>query len=119
MTLVDINERAIMLSDKNATQNNAECSIIHSDIFSDKSLNEKYFDIILTNPPFSAGKNICEQFISESYKHLNNNGSLQLVAPHNKGGASLKKKMQEIFGNSDEIAKKSGFRVYISIKMES
>ena len=39
---------------------------------------------------------------------------LQIVARHNKGGKTLMEKMDEVFGNVKDIAKKSGFRVYIS-----
>jgi 16S rRNA G1207 methylase RsmC len=40
---------------------------------------------------------------------------LQLVARHQKGGKMLEKKMQEVFGNTETLAKKGGFRVYLSV----
>ena len=116
MTLIDINDRAIYLSKKNCDENDAECAVIKSDIFSNPVLKDKKFDVILTNPPFSAGKKICIEFIKQSFEHLNKKGLLELVAPHNKGGESLKKVMVEVFGNVDELAKKRGYRVYISEK---
>ena len=72
------------------------------------------FDTILVNPPQTAGKDICFQIIDEAKNHLNNNGLLQLVARHNKGGSVLEKHMKEIFGNVEQIVKGSGYRVYIS-----
>jgi 16S rRNA G1207 methylase RsmC len=116
ITLVDINDRAIQVSKKNCDENYTECSVVKSDILSNPAFKDKYFDIILTNPPFSAGKKVCIEFIQQSFEHLNKKGSLQLVAPHNKGGESLKKIMLELFGNVDELAKKRGFRVYYSVK---
>jgi 16S rRNA (guanine1207-N2)-methyltransferase len=116
MTLSDINERAISLSRQNCNENSVECTVVKSDIFSSSKISGENFDAILTNPPFSAGKKTCMEFISQSFKHLKPNGSLQLVAPHNKGGASLKKFMMEVFGNVGELTKKSGYRVYISRK---
>ncbi|MGV8150713.1 MAG: class I SAM-dependent methyltransferase [Candidatus Woesearchaeota archaeon] len=116
VTMVDINERAVRISKENCELNNVSCEVMKSDIFSNPSMKEKIFDIILTNPPFSAGKKVCFNFIEESFKHLNKKGLFQLVAPHNKGGESLKRKMLEVFGNAGELAKKSGYRVYISIK---
>ena len=48
--------------------------------------------------------------------HLEENGNLQIVARHNKGGKELSKKMLEIFGNVKDIAKASGYRIYLSQK---
>jgi len=116
MTLIDINDRAIQVSKKNCDENDAVCTVLKSDIFSNPVLTDKKFDVILTNPPFSAGKKVCIQFIEQSFEHLNTDGSLQLVAPHNKGGESLKKVMLATFGNVDELGKKRGYRVYYSVK---
>ena len=52
--------------------------------------------------------------IEESHVHLKQGGTLQLVAPHNKGGKSLKAVMEEAFGNVSELVRKAGFRVYFS-----
>jgi 16S rRNA G1207 methylase RsmC len=116
MTLIDVNDRAIQVSKKNCDENDTECLVVKSDIFANPLLKDKKFDVILTNPPFSAGKKVCTEFIEQSFDHLNQNGSLQLVAPHNKGGESLKKIMLAKFDNVDELAKKRGYRVYISLK---
>ncbi len=112
----DVNERAVRLSKENCEKNNVECAVLKSDLFSHPNLHKEMFDVILTNPPFSAGKKLCLTIIDQSFEHLNKDGLLELVAPHNKGGESLKKHMLETFGNVGELAKKSGFRVYISIK---
>lgn len=114
--MCDVNERAVRLARENCTQNNVDIKVLKSDIFSNPELHEKKFDVILTNPPFSAGKDVCIEFIRQSFQHLNKGGLLELVAPHNKGGISLKKAMLEVFDNAGELAKKSGYRVYISIK---
>jgi len=116
ITMIDVNERAVKVSIENCESNNIDAKVLRSDIFSHPELKDKKFDTILTNPPFSAGKKLCFQFIEQSTQHLNKNGLFELVAPHNKGGESLKRKMLEVFGNAGELAKKSGFRVYISIK---
>jgi len=116
VTLVDVNDRAVRLAKQNCDENDVVCLVLKSDIFTNPQLLTEKFDVILTNPPFSAGKKVCIQFIEQSFEHLNVNGSLQLVAPHNKGGESLKKIMLEIFGNVDELCKKRGYRVYYSVK---
>lgn len=116
ITMIDVNERAVLATKENCSSNNVDAMVLRSDIFSHPEIKNKIFDTILTNPPFSAGKRLCFQFIEEGAAHLNKGGLFQLVAPHNKGGESLKKKMLEVFGNAGEITKKSGYRVYISIK---
>ena len=57
------------------------------------------------------------RMIEESHQYLEAQGLLQLVARHNKGGRQLEKKMEEVFGNVKQIAKKSGYRIYVSEKV--
>lgn len=112
ITISDINERAIFLARKNSA--NMDINIVKSDVFS--NIKEK-FDTILINLPQSAGKELCFKMIRESYLHLNSNGLLEIVARHNKGGKTYMKYMQEIFGNSKDTAKASGYRIYSSKKL--
>lgn len=108
----DINERAVMISRKNILLHRLEgIKSVKSNVFS--NINET-FDTILLNPPQTAGKDLCFRMIIESKEHLEKGGLLQLVARHNKGGSTLKGKMQEVFGNAEDIANSSGYRVYIS-----
>lgn len=111
--MADINKRAAKLADMNIELNktpNAEA--IRSDLY--QKIKGK-FDVILSNPPQNAGKKICFSIIEGAKKHLKKQGTLQLVARHNKGGKELEKKMDEVFGNVKDIAKKGGYRVYLSI----
>ena len=110
--MADVNKRAVMLAKKNIVLNNLEnASAIQSDMF--QKIPEK-FNTILLNPPQSAGKELCIEMIRQSKGHLEKGGLFQLVARHNKGGSEFEKKLLEIFGNVRDIAKKSGFRVYVS-----
>jgi 16S rRNA (guanine1207-N2)-methyltransferase len=114
ITMSDVNERAVRLATMNATQNKVDATIMQSDIYANPTLDMMRFDTILLNPPQTAGKLTCIRMISDSKSHLNKGGLLQIVARHNKGGESLSKKMEEIFGNMAETGKKSGYRVYVS-----
>ena len=108
----DVNKRAVMLSKQNIKLNNLRnAHAIKSDIFG--NISEK-FNAILLNPPQSAGKELCLKMIEESKNFLLPNGLFQMVARHNKGGSELEKKMIAVFGNSRQIAKKSGYRIYVS-----
>lgn len=113
--MIDINERAVFLASRNIFANRlSNCAAKKSDSFS--NIQSERFDAILLNPPQTAGKKLCIQMIRDSYLHLNPTGTLQLVARHNKGGADLEKHMLEIFGNVVQIAKGSGYRIYLSIR---
>ncbi len=110
----DINQRAISLAKKNLKLNHIEGKMIESDLYG--KIGKKDFDSVLSNPPQHAGKEVCFMIIEGAFIHLKNGGSLQLVARHNKGGKTLGRKMQEVFGNVKVISKESGYSVYLSVK---
>ncbi|MBU2637485.1 MAG: methyltransferase [Nanoarchaeota archaeon] len=109
--LTDINKRACMLAKENS-KGISNISVVCGNMY-EKAQGK--FDVILLNPPQTAGKDVCFQMIEEAKEHLNPNGSLQLVARHTKGGKTLSRHMKEVFGNLDVLAKKGGYRVYISV----
>ena len=108
----DINKRSIMLAKKNAKENKVDATILQSNLY--EKILDNDFDVVLSNPPQNAGKEICFAIIEGAKAHLKENGTLQIVARHNKGGNSLSKKMEETFGNVEVIAKQSGYWVYLS-----
>jgi len=114
---VDINKRALLLTKKNLNYHKIQperFEIIHSNLY--ENFKDKTFDVILTNPPQLAGKDICLRIIEQSPQRLKTNGSLQLVARPNKGGKTLAKKMKEVFDNVEIIGRGYGFCVYKSVK---
>lgn len=111
VTLIDINKRAIQLARLN-TKNKRNIRILQGNSF--EPIKDERFNVILLNPPQTAGKKLCFEMIKQSKEHLLVNGSLQLVARHNKGGKTLSKYMKEIFGNLETLARKGGYHVYIS-----
>ena len=113
MSFSDINERAIKITNKNLDYLKLKGNVIKSNLFD--NIKDK-FDVIISNPPYAAGREICFSLIEESINYLNDEGTLQIVARHNKGGKTLSQKMFEVFGNVESIAKKSGFHVYLSRK---
>jgi len=113
VTSSDINERAVMLTKKNAQQNNVDIKCRVSDGFSKI---KDSFDIILLNPPQTAGKKVCLQLIKDAFEHIGSGGCLQLVARHQKGGRALSEYMEELYGNMRVVKRKSGYRVYLSVK---
>lgn len=114
VVMTDINKRAVMLAVKNLKSNNVEAEVYQGNLYGEVKDND--FDVILSNPPQTAGKEVCFRLIEEAKNHLKNGGNLQIVARHNKGGKTLSKKIKEFFGNVRVVAKKSGYWVYLSVK---
>jgi 16S rRNA (guanine1207-N2)-methyltransferase len=114
VVMTDINRRAVELAKKNAGLHNLKNTLIlQGNIF--QNVKGK-FDTILLNPPQNAGRKICNAMIEQSRDFLEKGGMLQLVARRNKGGDVLGRKMDEVFGNMEVIAKKSGYWLYLSRK---
>ena len=113
VVLVDINKRAVKLSKMN-TKGLKNVEVYQGDKY--EAVEGKKFDVILLNPPQTAGKKVCMEMIKKALDHLKKGGSLQIVARHNKGGETLSKYMIEIFGNMETLVKEGGYRVYMSVK---
>lgn len=114
VTFTDINERAVKFCKKNLAANDVSSSgVFKGNLY--EPINDK-FDTILSNPPFHAGRQVCYEIIEKAPLYLNDSGSLQIVARHKRGGEMLEKKMKEVFGNVETLAKKGGFRIYKSVK---
>jgi len=114
VTMIDVNNRALDYTRKNANTNKLVVEVINSNLYD--ALSSKLFDDIVSNPPIAAGKELNTKLITEAYQHLTENGSLWLVAFHNKGGSTLKDKMKSVFGNVTDMDKSGGIRVYKAIK---
>lgn len=113
ITMVDINPIAIRLARKNVEINRlSNITIIRSDLFS--QLRGKKFDFIVSNPPLAAGYKVIFSLIEGAKEHLKENGSIILVLK--KGHNTISRKMLETFGNVNIVIKKSGYRVFQSIK---
>jgi 16S rRNA (guanine1207-N2)-methyltransferase len=112
VTMSEINERAANLARENCDLNMiSNAKVIKSDFF--EGIVDK-FDTILMNPPIAVGMKRLSLLIEECKDHIQDGGSLQIVARHKKGGSRLQNKMQEVFGNVETLVKSGGFRVYIS-----
>ena len=114
ITLSDVNERALELSEENLKKYGIiDYHIIKSDAF--EKITER-FDVILSNPPIRAGKDIIFKIYSEAYEHLNENGKFYCVIQTKHGAKSTQKKLIEIFGNCDTVTIDGGYRIFLSKK---
>lgn len=103
---VDINKRAIHLSEMNLKENKAEkIRFFESDIYS--NVNKKY-DVIISNPPIRAGKNIVYNIVMNAKDYLNKDGMLFIVINKDQGAKSLKSDLDKIY-NTEVLKKIKGF----------
>ncbi len=115
ITMLDINERAVMLSDMNAKENKVveKIKVLQSNIL--ENIEDK-FDRILTNPPIRAGKETVYMFFDKSYEHLNDGGKLYVVIQKKQGANSAIDKLNSLFGNCETIYKKAGYFIICCVK---
>ena len=111
--MVDINKRAIDLSKANVELNAATANVFISDGFT--NINKKY-DLVITNPPIRAGKEVIYRFFEDSAQYLNEGGEFYLVINKKHGATSALNKLKTIYNSVEVINKKKGFNV-IKCKM--
>lgn len=103
---VDINKRAIHLSEMNLKENKAEkIRFFESNIYS--NVNKKY-DVIITNPPIRAGKQVVYNIVMNAKDYLNKDGMLFIVINKDQGAKSLKSDLDKIY-NTEVLKKIKGF----------
>lgn len=112
--MVDINQRAIDLSIHNVELNNTEVNVFKSDGFG--SVERKY-DLIITNPPIRAGKELIYKFFSEAKSFLEKDGVLCLVINKKHGADSAITYLNTIYEDVKILGKNKGFYV-ISCKID-
>lgn len=114
ITLSDVNERALELSEENLKKYNInDFTIIKSFAFDNINKN---FDIILSNPPIRTGKQTIFQIYEESFNHLNSGGEFYCVIQTKHGAKSTQKKLEEIFGNCETLEIDGGYRIFNCVK---
>jgi len=108
--MVDINKRAINLALKNIQLNNVTSNAFISDGFSNVT---KKYDLIITNPPIRAGKEVIYRFFEDGAKYLNPNGEFYLVINKKHGAKSAIKKLRTIYEFVDILKIEKGFNTII------
>ena len=114
MTLVDVNQRAIHLAKQNVIKNGLQDIDVHeSDVY--QQVMDTY-DVIVSNPPIRAGKKVVFSILEGAFNHLHTQGELWIVIQKKQGAPSALKKMKEVFGNAEAIAKDKGYYIIKSKK---
>ncbi|MFC0212829.1 class I SAM-dependent methyltransferase [Paenibacillus chartarius] len=117
VVMVDINERAIALSKRNAERNGIRnVTVLQSDLL--EEVKERRFDVVLTNPPIRAGKETVHRIFADSYEVLKPGGSLWVVIQKKQGAPSAFSKLESIFGEVQEVDRDKGYKIFRAIRQE-
>ena len=107
--MMDINTRAIGLSQKNAQLNGVQnVRVFESDGLSAVEAGTQAA-AILTNPPIRAGKETIFRFYDQAYELLVENGELWVVIQKKQGAPSTMSHLEEMFSEVDVVEKKKGY----------
>ncbi len=109
VTMVDINSRAVELSQKNAKQNSVHVRVLQSDGF--EAIMDAKFSCIITNPPIRAGKQVIYSLFEQSLLHLMPGGSLYIVIRKQQGAPSALTFLNTIYQSVQVVEKSGGFWV--------
>ncbi len=107
--LLDINPRAVSLASRNCEQNGISCTVLRANGLTGV---QTTFDLIVTNPPYHAGRNTVIHILREAWEHLTPQGMLLWVGRHQKGGKTIMTRLQEMGIPCETVERESGYRVY-------
>ena len=106
ITMVDVNETAVALAKENSRLYHQDNEVHVSDGFA--SIDEKRFDVVVTNPPIRTGKTVIYRLFQEAVAHLNENGRLYIVIRKQQGAESAQKYLNTLIP-TEVIAKEKGY----------
>ena len=107
--MVDINKRAIHLTQKNIKRyKDFNGNAFESDAYSNVS--DKY-DVIITNPPIRVGKNKVLEILKGAFDHMDKDGTLYCVIRKDQGALSIKKILEET-NKVEVINKDKGYFIF-------
>ncbi len=114
VVMLDIDEEAVKLAQKNALLNGVPgVKTIQSDGFT--NLDEKDFTLILCNPPYHTDFSVAKVFIKKGFNRLCIGGRMYMVTKRKKW---YKNKLIAIFGGV-QILEINGYYVFMAIKKSS
>jgi 16S rRNA (guanine1207-N2)-methyltransferase len=112
--LVDADIRATRLAKRNLELNGVtNADVVLGDGAHDLPPKSR-FDVVVSNPPTHSGREVLDDFVASAYKVLKPRGQLYLVINRL---LSLKREVDEVFGNSETVARSKGYVVVRAVKM--
>lgn len=111
ITGIEINPRALDCAQVSAAKSNLEISFIEGDATKDV---RGLYDVVITNPPIRAGKEVVFSFLKTAHDHLKLNGRLYFVIRRQQGVASAVKYIQDQFESVERCLLKKGYEVWLA-----
>jgi 16S rRNA (guanine1207-N2)-methyltransferase len=112
--LVDSDIRATRLAQANLELNHVEnAEVILGDGVHDLPAKSR-FEVVASNPPTHSGREVLDEFVAGAYKVLRPRGRLYLVINRL---LSLRRTVEETFGNAETAARHKGFVVIRAVKV--
>ena len=108
VTMIDVNKRAVHLTKMNIEINKVNGECFESNIY--ENINSKY-DLIISNPPIRAGKDVVLKILVGGLERLNKDGELWFVIRKNQGAESIKKRISKL-ASCIVVAKSKGFWIF-------
>lgn len=113
--MTDVNSRAVLLAEANTRRCGVKATVKQGSLY--EPVGEAQFELIVTNPPMSAGIDaVVRPMILGGPEHLVPGGTLQLVVQSTKGGRTLSGIIEQAFGETHILAKGGGYRVLEGVK---
>ena len=110
--MIDVNKRAVHLSNLNIKNMNVDAVSFISDIYS--NIDKKY-DVIISNPPIRAGKKVYMNIINNAANHLNDDGEFYFVMNKDHGAKNVIEKIKNVY-DINVLDKNKGFFVILCKK---
>ena len=116
VTMCDVNKRALHLAEKNAEANGVKdlCQVIESNMY--EHITDRY-DLIITNPPIRAGKEVVYGILDGARDRLKVDGELWMVIRKDQGAKSTITHLENIY-NVEVVTKSKGFYIIKAKKVD-
>lgn len=108
-TLVDVNKRAVHLTNMNIKSNGVDAVSFESNIYDNI---ECSYDVIITNPPIRAGKKVVLDILLKAKEHLSLSGELWLVIRKDQGAKSILETLKTVY-DANIVEKSKGFYIIV------
>lgn len=104
---IDVNRRALHLTEMNMKENKVSGNTFYSNVYDNVS---RKYDLIISNPPIRAGKEIVYKILFDSEKYLVPGGSLYFVINKNQGAKTVMADLNKV-ASINVLKKDKGFFV--------
>jgi 16S rRNA (guanine1207-N2)-methyltransferase len=109
--LTDVNQRAVRLARRNLERNQVRNAEVRAGNLFEPVGNER-FDLIVSHPPFHAGREVVERLLLESLDHLSLGGRLLIVGKNSQGIRFYQSWLGQLSpGSVTVLGRGSGYRV--------